>query len=301
MKLFRKLGSSAGGPAAGTMGSESGGIVAGGKRRVLSKPASVCFVVAFVIVGTAAYLLLTGGYLTKAATDSWLQTDWSGVADTVSDADATNAAEGAWTNYFFKSSNVDTATAGEVKLNAANSAVTKTTDADFNAGNVPLSMRVADGGVTLKKQDGRPCATAAECASAVCTVGTSGVCGNWYYGYCDLAIHNGSYSTYWKNTATACVAPQCDGSGVLVADNNQTFSDYAARNNCKTLGGRLPSMTEMACIGTNRAHLPNVYNTVYWSNKEYDASRVYAYDFTDNGEEYPTKYYNYYYLCVKDL
>lgn len=296
MKLFKIL-AAPGGPKAKT-----GEAVCIRNRRILTKPEPVCLVGTLAIVGMAAYFLLTGGYLTKAATDSWLQTDWSGAADTVSDADATNAAGGAWTNYFFKSSNVDTATAGEVKLNAADSATVKTTDADFNAGNVPLSMRVADGGVTLKKQDGRPCAAAAECVSAVCTTGTSGVCGNWYYGYCDnIAIHNGSYYSYWKNSATACVAPQCDGSGVLVADNNQTFNDYSARNYCKTLGGRLPSMAELACIGVNRAHMPNIVNTVYWSNREYDVSRAYAYDFTDAGEEYPYKYNNYYYVCVKDI
>lgn len=274
-----------------------------GRRHFFDKRTFIGLVVGMVFVGTAAYFLLPDQNPLKAATASWLQTDWSGVANTTSSANSVNAAAGAWKDYFFKSSNVDTTTTpGQVSLTSPTSSITKTTNADFNAGNVPLGMRVLDDALTQKKQDGRPCTTAAECATGVCTTGTSGVCGNWYYGYCDIAVYNSSAYTYWKNTQTACEPPQCS-SGVLSADNvNVDFSLYAARNNCRSLGGRMPSVTEMKCINTNKAHYTGIYNgTAFMTNKEYNLAYAVAVDTSTGNETTVVKTSSSYYICVKDL
>lgn len=56
--------------------------------------------------------------LTRAAAKAFLQSDWSGGADTVTTADSDNLLE--WTKYYSKDSGVDTATQGEVKLTCGN-------------------------------------------------------------------------------------------------------------------------------------------------------------------------------------
>lgn len=276
--------------------------------RLFSKLTFACLVVATAMMGSVIYYMLSGQNLIKAATNSWLQTDWSDGVDVAAIANTTNAVDGAWKKFFFKSSNVDVSTAGQVSLSAANSSIVVTSNEDFARGNVPFGLRVLDGGVTMKKQDGRPCTAASECASEVCT---TSICGSWYYNVCPgIAVHvatSGSYesTSTWKTTNTLCDMPQCN-SGVLVADNTIDFTAYPARNVCKNVGGRLPSRDEMACIYNNKSSLGNLYSSssssYYWTNTEYNATSVYTLYVYNDTESIQTKNgANYFIRCVKDV
>jgi hypothetical protein len=75
----------------------------------------------------------------------------------------------------------------------------------------------------------------------------------------------------WGTAGVLCSSPQCSG-GNLVADNAVNFSAYPARNACKTLGGRLPTITELDCIYANMAS----YSTysVFLSNDYLSATEI---------------------------
>jgi hypothetical protein len=78
----------------------------------------------------------------------------------------------------------------------------------------------------------------------------------------------------WKNANTACDQPQCGIDGGqngdnLKADNTIVFgATYPAREYCKSIGGRLPTLTELQCIYTNRAYFGSFGTGFYWSSTE---------------------------------
>jgi hypothetical protein len=82
-------------------------------------------------------------------------------------------------------------------------------------------------------------------------------------------------SKQWKVAQTDCDKPHCgldggqDGDN-LVADNTVNFVDYPARQACKDAGGRLPTLSELQCIYTNRVSFGSNFGTdkVYWSATE---------------------------------
>ena len=85
-------------------------------------------------------------------------------------------------------------------------------------------------------------------------------------------------SRQWKTAQTNCNKPHCgldggqDGDN-LVADNTVDFSDYPARQVCKAVGGRLPTISELQCIYTNRVSFGNNFGTShYWSSAEFSAT-----------------------------
>ena len=107
----------------------------------------------------------------------------------------------------------------------------------------------------------------------------------------------GAAGTYaWKSTATNCDTPQCSQDGAqsgdeLLPDNTTDFSNYPARAYCQSIGGRLPSITEMTCIFQNRSHF-NIANTEsYWAADEATTTTAKAYNsyYSDPGAQTCTK------------
>jgi hypothetical protein len=83
-----------------------------------------------------------------------------------------------------------------------------------------------------------------------------------------MVARNNSPSYSWKTTQTLCTSPQC-ASSKLVPDNTPDFSLYPARNHCKSIGGRLPSPTEITCMYNNMAQFGNnLSNIYYWTSQD---------------------------------
>lgn len=97
----------------------------------------------------------------------------------------------------------------------------------------------------------------------------------------------------WKIDNTSCSQPQCSVDGYqntdnLVAQNYVDFSDYPARDYCKSLGGRLPTTGEFSCIYNNKTSFGDNFQIYYWSSREADGSTSdYAYIYRlDNNTYY---------------
>ena len=90
----------------------------------------------------------------------------------------------------------------------------------------------------------------------------------WITGLCGLYVYGADSGTLmWKTSDTACVGPQCIG-GSLVTDNGVDFSEYPARNDCKSKGGWLPTIAELGCIYNNNDMLGLPSGNNYWSSEE---------------------------------
>ncbi|MGW8185262.1 MAG: hypothetical protein ACWGHO_04110 [Candidatus Moraniibacteriota bacterium] len=82
----------------------------------------------------------------------------------------------------------------------------------------------------------------------------------------------------WKTSLTSCDQPQCSIDGgqdgdSLVSDLTVDFSLYPAQNYCKSIGGRLPTKDEYACIYTNRTLFGNNFGSAtHWSATEASSS-----------------------------
>jgi hypothetical protein len=101
-------------------------------------------------------------------------------------------------------------------------------------------------------------------------------------------------SKQWKVTPTNCDKPHCGLDGEqdgdqLVADNTVNFVDYPARQACKEAGGRLPTLSELQCIYTNRVSFGNNFDPFYWSSTEGYAAAARAVDFDDGHATYINK------------
>ena len=109
----------------------------------------------------------------------------------------------------------------------------------------------------------------------------------------------------WKVAQTNCDKPHCgldggqDGDN-LVADNTVNFVDYPARQACKEAGGRLPTISELKCIYTNRVSFGNNFGTtLYWSSTEYSTARARFVNFNDGYTGGGNKTLSYSVRCVK--
>ena len=86
----------------------------------------------------------------------------------------------------------------------------------------------------------------------------------------------------WKIWNDACNTPECGIDGGqgdnLATDNTIDFSAYyPARQACKDVGGRLPTINELQCMYTYRGSFGNNFATdYYWSSTESSASQAYA-------------------------
>ena len=130
---------------------------------------STTFTVVAVFVAIAAIQIFFPNSKIKAATFGWVQSSWSGGADTVAKANHT-ANQTSWTKFFSKDANVDTS-GGDVKLSGASAAWTQTSDTDFAAGtgtNTYVAGTGSAAGFYMLKPVGATCAANAECANGTC-------------------------------------------------------------------------------------------------------------------------------------
>ena len=91
----------------------------------------------------------------------------------------------------------------------------------------------------------------------------------------------------WKTESDLCHSPHCEvigGRATLVQDNTIDFSTYPARDACKAVGGRLPSINELKCIyeefGSSFDYI------LYTSASECCSAGGRALDFSDGTEQH---------------
>ena len=112
-------------------------------------------------------------------------------------------------------------------------------------------------------------------------------------------------SKQWKTSDTACDTPQCglDGGQLgdnLVSSNAVDFTDYPARDACKAMGGRLPTMTELSSIYDNRDLFGTFGSQGYWSGTEYSVPWARILDFGSGSKSTASKTSSFYRTrCVK--
>lgn len=259
-----------------------------------------------VIVALIVVQMFFGTGKSQGATFGWLQTDWSGGADTVTTANHTSNQSG-WTKFFSKDANVDVSN-GEAKIASTSNSVVTTTDADFNAftkTQTYVSGSGAAGTVFAQKPDGGICTVSSECATGWCS---ANVCVNpWQNGPTvaagtDCQARLDAIKVYkfdvgnfkWKVTDDWCNSnpdttppnSQCalaTGTASNYLNSPQTypnvdFTSYPAQNACKAAGGRLPSTSELICIYTNRANYMGSFGVNgmdYWSSAEFSMNNAY--------------------------
>jgi hypothetical protein len=160
-------------------------------------------------------------------------------------------------------------------------------DVDTGAGEVKLSVRTCDSAVWI-------------CAS-------DDVCENDFGdgAYIVVASTTISGTKQWKNANTACDLPEClqdggqDGDN-LDADNTINYTDYPARQACKNIGGRLPTVSELQCIYANQASFNGNFGTGYhWSSTEYSDTNARLVNFTDGFTGGFSKTFSYSVRCVR--
>lgn len=259
-----------------------------------------------------AVFLSVSFFTTRGATFGWLQTDWSGGADTVSTATHTTNQSG-WTKFFSKDANIDTTTTpGQASLSTTVANAVTTTDTDFNAfarTGTTVSGTGSAGTLYAQKPDGGTCTTDNQCVGGFCNGGLCATPGaNWQMvsacksngGAYTLAVYTSNAGSYqWQTSAVSCVGPQCSA-GVLVADNTVDFSSYPARNACKTVGGRLPTLAELSCIYTNRASYTGAFGTGnLWSATESSATGAYLVSWYNGSQYYNFKTTSFSVRCVQ--
>lgn len=277
------------------------------KLRTLSFGTFSVLILATAIVSLVMNLLFGGKLPGWAATFSWQQSSWTLGASSTAVANHT-ANQTNWTRFSSSTSNIATTTGGAITLTAS-SVVAKRydVDADFNAYTKSTNIYVTGGSLKLTKPFGASCAADSECTDGAGFSGwcNANVCTNpWLSGPCgttNLVVYKSDVAgtQQWKTTDGSCAGPQCSG-GVLVADNAVDFSAYPARNACKAIGARLPTLAELACIYTNKATYNNNFQSYnYWSATEYPAASAWVVNFSSGGQTGYGKTYSLYVRCVK--
>jgi hypothetical protein len=153
------------------------------------------------------------------------------------------------------------------------------------------TSRVSDTwNVTVATTTGEVKLTERSCDPSVWICDQADVCENAYGDgeYILVASTTVAGTKQWKTANTACNLPECALDGgqdgdVLDADNTISFMSYPARQACKEMGGRLPTVAELSCIYQYRAsNFNNNFSTGHhWTATEYsDTYARYIY-FTD--------------------
>ena len=75
----------------------------------------------------------------------------------------------------------------------------------------------------------------------------------------------------------------------FVADNSKDFSYYPARDTCKLLSGRLPTIEELQCINDYKNEYGIFTTSIYWSSTEKTYSHAYNLRMSDGFEGYSPK------------
>lgn len=259
---------------------------------------------AAVVVAVCAFHFLYPARSLFADTFGWTQADWSGGADASAGATYTDDRT-TWTKYHSKTGNVTAGASGAV-LSQAGSSYSQTAAADYEANTLDSNMRVdaPNAKMTLKRANGRVCASDAECVEAYCL---NSICTDnpWVYGICSgIGVYPSDAGTFqWKTSSTFCSgSAQCPSGFFLTADNSVDFSAYPARNACKSVGGRLPTQAELSCIHSNRAQFSGFTFNNYWWNQEVSTYGYNAYYlvFSTGGSNTNSKTNSYYVRCVRD-
>jgi len=149
--------------------------------------------------------------------------------------------------------------------------------------------------------NGGSCDLDAECTSGYCNLSNVCAVNPWISGYCGVQVYNVNSGTpQWKTAGTDCRGPECalgldqnfSSNYALIASNSVNyFAAYPARLACYNLGGRLPTVTELGCLFTNRVALGmgNGGTSTYWSNVEYDTANAYVRRWDNGGFTYFSK------------
>ena len=123
--------------------------------------------------------------------------------------------------------------------------------------------------------------------------------------YIIVAQADASSSKQWKTTNTACDKPQCNANGgqdgdKLKSNNLINFTNYPARDYCKSIGARLPTKEELNCMYTNRATFGNNFGSgSYWSSTEDSDSFAWYQAFPSGTQNSFNKTNSNYVRCVR--
>lgn len=254
----------------------------------------------------------------KGATYGWIQSSWIG-GITTNTANHTDNQEN-WTEFASKDDNIIVTPEGEVTISGTSDSWVETSDTDFTTGTntkLYVSGTGTSADIKLLKPLGAMCSTNAECFDGNGTAGygqgfcNAGFCTNpWISGPCsgiDVFKNDASGTRQWKTSDTACDTPQCGLDGGqnndnLVANNSVDFSLYPARNVCKNIGGRLPTLSELQCIYTNRAVYDDYgafVGNIYWSSTETSTANAYLVNFYNGNTHSNGKTNSTYVRCVR--
>lgn len=124
----------------------------------------------------------------------------------------------------------------------------------------------------------------------------------------------------WGPYGVVCPSPQCTTAGPvretqspwtgvngLVADNSVNFNPdssnpptYPARDACKAIGGRLPTVGELVEMYNNKALYGNNFQSdLYWSSTEYNSNVAVFVRLSDGYNQTNGKGATYYVRCVR--
>jgi len=181
--------------------------------------------------------------IARSAVYGWVQTNWSGGADTGATA-AHPGDETGWTKYYSKDEVVSTSTPGEIKLASTTVSWTETANADFNAGTLDNTF-ASSSAVWLKKPTGVACSYGAECTGGYCNASNiCDVCENFIY----------SSQTY----AVVMIGEQCwmaenlnVGLRIDTCDNGPCTPGVDCDNSCATRGGSVNNQG-VSCVSIEK-------------------------------------------------
>jgi len=294
------------------------------------KATLMAFVASFVIFTFMQYIApdifnLVGPEKALAAS---IQRVWTTIADFTNN----NGATGTITN-----SNVNL-NGGDPQLSTTTGATTENTTAQFG-GHTKSNTAGGTNNVYLLKPVGATASVGSECSSGFVSGGvcinvwltgrTGSVLDGKYVFYRDVASTDkytngnalGTITPTWGPYGVVCPSPYCTvagpvaetqsgytGKSVLVADNNVNFNpsagatpDYPARDACKALGGRLPTIAELLEMYNYKATYGNNFQSLYyWSSTETNSNYAYIVHLLNGNINYNSKSYtNFYTRCVR--
>jgi hypothetical protein len=123
--------------------------------------------------------------------------------------------------------------------------------------------------------------------------------------YIIVAQSDAPTTKQWKTANTSCDRPECGADGPqndddLVNDNTVDFTDYPARDYCKSIGARLPTRDELSCMYMNRASFGNSFGaSYYWSSTENSETSAWYRNFSTGSEDNDGKTSTNYVRCVR--
>lgn len=294
-------------------------------------------VVLVLVASIGLFNIFQPGRAWAATAYNWVQTDWTCGADT-SNFPVHPTNKTTWCKFFSKDSSVSTSTASTVTLTSGSSAFTDNTTAGFNAG-TKTNVGVNANQALLLKPTGATATNGWECKTGSVQGGVcfdpwiAGRIGSVLAGKSvlnrDIASTDkyvngntiGTATPSWGPYGVVCPSPYCTvagpvaetqsgytGKSVLVADNNVNFNpsagatpDYPARDACKALGGRLPTIAELLEMYNYKSTYGNNFqSSYYWSATESSSSNAYTVNLLNGNINNYTKYTTYNYTrCVR--